>query len=250
MPDSWGSSGPAGPSVPPGSSGSAGPSGSAGSSGSAGRGWRSPRPLILAGVAVAALGSGAGVAFAATSGSPSPAASASAIAATPSPSSSSQPSPSQRRAGAGPWRGFARPGARPGFGRVRRFGPGGGLGLFGVLHGQFTVPKPGGGYRTVDIQRGQVTAVSASSITLKSADGFTTTYAVQAATIVDAQRGGISSVKVGNQATVLATVSAGTASAVRIADNTLLQAARGQFGSRGVEPGQSGQSGQAGGTTG
>ena len=51
-------------------------------------------------------------------------------------------------------------------------------------------------------------------------------------------------------ATVLATVSAGTASAVRIADNTLLQAARGQFGSRGVEPGQSGQSGQAGGTTG
>jgi len=198
-------------------------------------------------VAVAALGSGAGVALAATSGSSSPAASASAIAATPSPSSA-QPSPSQRQAGAGPWRGFARPGVRPGPGRTGRFGPGrfgpgGGLGLFGVLHGQLVVPKPGGGYRTVDIQRGQVTAVSATSITLKSADGFTATYAVQAATIVDAQRGGISSVKVGNQATVLATVSGGTASAVRIADNTLLKAARGQFGSRGVEPGQSGQAG-------
>jgi len=216
MPDALGMPDSLGPSAPAGPSGPAGPDG---------RGRRSRRPLILAGVAVAALGSGAGVAFAATSGPSSPAASASAIAATPSPSSS-QPSPSQRPAGAGPWRGFARPGGRPGFGRARHFGPGGGLGLFGVLHGQFVVPQAGGGYRTVDVQRGQVTAVSASSITLKSADGFTTTYAVQAATIVDAQRGGMSSVKVGNQATVLATVSGGTTSAARIADNTLLQAGR------------------------
>jgi len=81
------------------------------------------------------------------------------VAASPSP----PPSPSgQQPAGRQAWHRFGHPG--PGFG-PGRFGPVGGFGsvggLFGALHGQIVVPKAGGGYQTVDIQRGQVTAVSA-----------------------------------------------------------------------------------------
>jgi hypothetical protein len=168
----------------------------------------SRRPYVLAGVAVAALLGGAGAALAVTS-SGTPAATPSAVAATPVPS----PSPGQ-------------PGAHPGF---RRFGARFG-GLFGALHGQFVVAKPGGGYETVDVQNGQVTAVGNTSITLNSPDGFTMSYVVASSTLVDAQRDGIGSVKVGNQASVLATVSGGTATATSITDMTLLQQGHQGFG--------------------
>ena len=95
-------------------------------------------------------------------------------------------------------------------------------GLFGAVHGQFVVPKSGGGYQTVDTQRGSVTGVSATSITVKSADGFTKTYQVTSSTNVDAQRDGIGSVKTGNQVAVTATVSGTTSTAVSILDFTLL----------------------------
>ena len=178
------------------------------------RSW-SRRPYILAGVAVAALLGGAGAALAATN-SPTPTSSPSAAAATPAPT----PSPS---APPGP------PGqAGPGY---HRFGGGFGFGgLFGALHGQLVVAKPGGGYQTVDVQTGQVTAVSTTSITLKSADGFTKSYVVTSSTLVDAQRDGIGSVKVGNQATMLATVSGSTATATSINDLTLLQQGHAGFG--------------------
>jgi hypothetical protein len=174
------------------------------------------RPLILAGVAVVALVTGAGVAMAATSGSraaPAAPASSRQIAATPAPSSPPRP----------PWAGVHRPGVR--------FGLGGGL--FGAVHGQFVVPKSGGGYQTIDTQRGAVTAVSATSITIKSGDGFTKTYQVTSSTYVDAQRNGIGSVKTGHQAIVLATVSGGTATAARILDLALLPAFHGGPGGPG-----------------
>ena len=98
-------------------------------------------------------------------------------------------------------------------------------GLFGVVHGQVVVPKPGGGYQTVDIQQGTVTAVSATSITLKSADGYTKTYTVASSTLVNAQRSGIGSVKAGNKAVVSAVQRGATATASRISDLTLLQQA-------------------------
>jgi len=165
------------------------------------RSW-SRRPYILAGVAVAALLGGAGAALAATN-SPTP----------------------------------GRPG--PGY---RRFGGGFGFGgLFGALHGQLVVAKPGGGYQTVDVQTGQVTAVSTTSITLKSADGFTKSYVVTSSTLVDAQRDGIGSVKIGNQATMLATVSGSIATATSINDLTLLQQGHAGFGS-----GREGTSGGSG----
>ena len=169
------------------------------------------RPLILAGVAVAAVLAGAGVAMAATSGSPSSgtgAASPGGLAATPSPS--------------------ARP-AMPHAGR-----PGGGFfgfgGPFSAVHGQFVVPKSGGGYQTIDTQRGSVTAVSDTSITVKSADGFAKTYQVTSSTNVDAERNGIGSVKTGHQVVVTATDSGGTATAVSILDFSLLPSLHGGLG--------------------
>ena len=167
------------------------------------------RPLILAGVAVTALLAGAGVAMAATSGSPaSPAAAASAAGGTVA-----TPSPSARPA-------FPHQGRPGGF----RFGFGG---PFGAVHGQFVVPRSGGGYQTIDTQRGSVTAVSATSITVKSADGFSKTYQVVSSTNVNAQRDGIATVKTGHQVIVTATVSGSTDTAVSILDLNLLPAMHG-----------------------
>src|ERR1700733_2837996 len=110
-------------------------------------------PLMLAAVAITALAAGAGIAALATSGSPSLASSSGQLAATPSPSPSA---------------------SHPGYGahgpRHRFFGGGFGAGFGGVagaLHGEFVVPRSGGGYQTDDTQRGSVTAVSTSSITVK-----------------------------------------------------------------------------------
>jgi hypothetical protein len=178
----------------------------------------SRRPYVLAGVAVVALLGGAGAAVAATN-SPSSTPSPTAAVATPAPS----PQPSGP-----PGPGFRHYGAR--FGGL-------GFGLFGALHGQLVVAKPGGGYQTVDVQSGQVTAVSSTSITLKSADGFTKSYTVASSTLVDAQRDGIGSVKVGNQAAVVATISGSTVTAASINDLTLMQQGHAGFG---YGPGASG----------
>ena len=169
------------------------------------------RPLILAGVAVVALLGGAGVAMAATSGSP-----ASGTAASPAGGTVATPSPSARPA-------FPHQGRPGGFG----FGFGG---PFGAVHGQFVVPKSGGGYQTIDTQRGAVTAVSATSITVKSADGFVKTYQVVSSTNVDAQRDGISTVKTGHQVAVTATVGGSTDTASSILDFNLLPAMHGGSG--------------------
>jgi hypothetical protein len=169
------------------------------------------RPLVITAVVALVVGAGAGVAMAVTgSASPSPSASS-------PPSSSSAPTPPPGHA------------LRPGIGG-RVFGPGAGsFGAFGAVHGQFVVPKQGGGYQTIDTQRGQVTAVSNSAITIKSPDGFVQTYAVTSSTIVAAQRDGIGSIKVGDQAAVRATVSGSTATAVIIGDLSNLQGLRQWF---------------------
>jgi hypothetical protein len=178
---------------------------------------RSRRPYILVAVAVAALLGGAGAALVVTdTGKPVPA--HNAAAAGPAPTLPAAPSsPSSGGLGPDP--------AGLGFGGA----------LPGVLHGQFVERKSGGGYQVVDVQLGQVIAVSSASITLRSEDGFTRSYVVAAATVVDAGRGGISSVKVGDQVAVEATVSgsgaggsvvspgAGTATATRIDDLTVLR---------------------------
>jgi hypothetical protein len=184
--------------------------------------WRG-RPLLLTGTAVAAVTVGAGLALAATSGPsrfplPSAGLPGSLSAATSAPT----PLP-----------------ARPGCPRVVTPRRSGALcrrpGWPGVLHGTLVLPKPGGGTRTVEIQNGRVTAVSQSSITLKSDDGFTRTYAVTSSTIVAARRDGIGSVKAGDQAWVTATASGGTVTAVRIGDLSQLRSRPGDL------PGPAGQ---------
>ncbi len=78
-----------------------------------------------------------------------------------------------------------------------------------LLHGEFVTGSTtgtAGGYRTIDAQRGTVAAVSATSITLRSADGFTATYAVTSAAQVriDGEAATVSAVKVGGPAMVVA----------------------------------------------
>jgi len=174
--------------------------------------WQSSRRFaVMAGVVAVGVLAGAGVAVAATSSSGQAAHGASA---SPSPS----PSPSVRPhfPPGGPWR-MMPPGGGP-FG-----GPGALGGLLGAVHGTAVVPKPGGGYQTVAFQNGKVTAVSSTSITLRSADGYSRTYRVTSSTLVNAQRDGIGSVKAGNQVVITATVSGSTATATRIIDVSQLQ---------------------------
>ena len=166
-------------------------------------------------IAVGALAAALGVAVAATS-SPSP-----ALTPTASP-----PAPSVRPS----FRTLPPKGA---FGRIHGVlpfgpafaGPGPlGGGLFGAVHGTVVVPKSGGGYQTgVAFQNGKVTAVSSTSITLRSADGYSHTYQVTSSTMVNAQRDGIGSIKNGVEVMVDATVSGSTTTAVRIVDLSLLQ---------------------------
>jgi hypothetical protein len=153
---------------------------------------RSRRPYALTAVAVAALLGGAGAALVVTS-SPNPVPASNAVAPGPAPSSSSSPSPADI-----------------------------GNAIPGLLHGQFVVRKPGG-YQTLDVQSGQVTAVSGISITLRSTDGFTRSYVVAGTTIVEAGHGGIESVRVGDQVSVEATIGGSAATAARIDDLTLLR---------------------------
>ncbi|MCW2571030.1 MAG: hypothetical protein JWO88_1088 [Frankiales bacterium] len=158
----------------------------------------------------------AGIAAAATDPSPSPSGGATAQAA-PQP-----PPPGQR----GPGRGFGR-------------GPGGGhrggrgLGPGGALHGDFVLPNAGGGYRNVRMQHGVVTSVSTTSLTVKSDDGYTQTYVLTAATLVDAGRDGIATVKKGESVAVLGTVVGKTATANEVRDLTKIQTERKQFAPRG-----------------
>jgi hypothetical protein len=61
-------------------------------------------------------------------------------------------------------------------------GSGGGSGPAAVgstsLHGEFVVPDGPGGYTTVLTQTGTVTAISPTSITVRSEDGFSQTYVI------------------------------------------------------------------------
>jgi hypothetical protein len=187
--------------------------------GATGRSDRSRRIAVGVAVAVVAMLGGAAVAFAATNATASP--STPSAGSTTKPPSTSVPRKCPNSAPRCP--AFDRPFHRFALPPGAMFGLGFPAGAFGAIHGQMVLAKPGGGYQTLDIQRGKVTAVSAGSISVRSADGFTASYAVSGSTDVDAQRDGIGSVKAGNQVAVLATVSGSTATATSITDLTLLQ---------------------------
>ena len=97
--------------------------------------------------------------------------------------------------------------------------PGMGLGI--ALHGTFETAKPGGGYQTVAVQRGVVTAVSATSVTLKSDDSYSATYVIDANTRLGGDPKSATSTTpawlvVGAKVNVVATVSGSMNTAVRI----------------------------------
>jgi hypothetical protein len=186
--------------------------------GSSGGPRRRGRLLPVLGVVVVALALGGGLTYAAQHSAGTALTDASSSAQPGAPSAS--PSPPMPR-----WHGHF----GGGFGGFGGFGPGF-AGFGGAIHGQLTEPKSGGGYQTVDVQRGTVTAVSSTSITVKSADGYTATYAVTSSTEVNAQAAGIRTVKVGDSVDLVATVSNGAATAASIMDTTSIRASRGVFG--------------------
>jgi len=123
------------------------------------------------------------------------------------------------------------PPAKARLGRGHRGGPFGkhfgfgGLGHLGrgALHAEFTIRKPdGNGFQTVAVQTGEVTAVSPSSITVKSEDGFSRIYTVDENTVVSAGRDGISAVKTGDTVRIAGLVEGGQAKAAAIIDSTNL----------------------------
>ena len=89
-----------------------------------------------------------------------------------------------------------------------------------ALHGEVTLG--GKKHRVVDFQRGTVSAVSATSITVRSTDDFSATYVVDAKTVVRQakEKTAIADVKTGDKVRVVATKDGATLTATRIADRT------------------------------
>lgn len=85
-------------------------------------------------------------------------------------------------------------------------------------HGEFT--GAGKAHRTVDYQRGAVTAVAGGSITVRSADGFTQTYTVGPTTKVrrDRQASTAAAVVAGDRVFVVASKEPSGLQALRVRD--------------------------------
>jgi hypothetical protein len=120
--------------------------------------------------------------------------------------------------------GFGGPGGgRTGGFNGGQFGGGAQLDLLrDALHGDFTVAQ-NGGYVTERMQTGDVTALGATSITVKSKDDYTQTYAIDSSTEK------ASNLATGSTVTVLAKVSGNTATATSIPDGNQTQGGRGGF---------------------
>ncbi|HEV7149051.1 MAG TPA: hypothetical protein VGN48_18835 [Pedococcus sp.] len=88
-----------------------------------------------------------------------------------------------------------------------------GLGALGsVQHGEFTVAGANGQATVMTLQRGTVTAASGSSVTVRSTDGYTATYAVDSST-----RGNATKLANGDTVLVVATKSGSKAVLIRAA---------------------------------
>lgn len=98
--------------------------------------------------------------------------------------------------GGPPWGGDGRRGG--GFGNVL------GGDIADMLHGEVVLAKEGGGTQTVLVQKGAVTEVSGTSVTVKSSDGYTKSYAVDGDTKVRADSDEIGSVAKDEQVVVIA----------------------------------------------
>jgi hypothetical protein len=101
---------------------------------------------------------------------------------------------------------------------------GGGIGMMrDALHGDFTVSDGSGGYATDRLQTGTVTAVTSTSLTVKSDDGYTQTYVLGSSTTVNSTNDKLSDIAANDTVTVVATVSGDTATATAVSEGDLGQ---------------------------
>lgn len=150
--------------------------------------------IIIAGVSSAALAGGIGAGLAYADPTPTPSASPTA-SASPSASPTAQPDRQERKDRTGDQR----------------------RGLMAkALHGEATLA--GKKHRVVVFQRGPVDKISDNSLTVKSKDGFTASYAVTPDTKVRKQKTDMAfgDLKVGDRVRVVATKDGSTVTAVRI----------------------------------
>jgi hypothetical protein len=112
---------------------------------------------------------------------------------------------------------------------------GGTAALRGAIHGDFVVSDGNGGYLTERMQTGDVTAVSATSISLTSKDGYQQGYTIDSSTES-------SGPKTGDTVTVVAKVSGSIATATSITAGGQVQ----RGGGLGGPGGQGGQGGPGG----
>ena len=126
--------------------------------------------------------------------------------------------------GAAPWAGHR--GGPWGGPLGGRWGGGWGapLDVGGGLDGEVLLAKDGGGNEKLLIQRGTVNEVSATSITVKSDDGFTKSYAVNADTDVNGGRDKIDTVATDEKVVVTALQTGGSLTAQHVLDLTDLGA--------------------------
>lgn len=89
-----------------------------------------------------------------------------------------------------------------------------------ALHGEVVIAKDGGGTQTMLIQKGAVTEVNATSISVKSDDGFTKTYALNGKTRVNGGRDEIGSVGKDERVVVTAVQTGGSLTAQNLVDLT------------------------------
>jgi len=153
------------------------------------------KTMVAAGtLALALAGTGAGVAAAQTTPT------------APGPSTAANPAP------ASPAPGAKHTGTHTGMGKHRG-------GLRRVEHGEFTVHTKTGD-KVMDVQRGVVTAVNATSVTVKSTDGFSSTYTINPTTKVrkDKTTAAVSQIATNDRVQVMATKTGSTVIAQRIGD--------------------------------
>lgn len=175
------------------------------------RGPRSDRARI----ALAALGGGLAVVLIGAGAVAVSGMASADTGATPTPSTSGAPGASD-----GSQQHPVGPGHGPGpMGEM--FGGLGGLDALGqlgeALHGSAVVKDDDGSFVTYEAQRGQVTAVSASSISVKSEDGYEHTYVVNDTTTIN-RDGAISDISTGDEVLVVAKQDGSASIATRIID--------------------------------
>jgi hypothetical protein len=124
---------------------------------------------------------------------------------------------------------FGRPGLGPdGMARGLLGGLAGGGKL---LHGEATVEKPGGGTSVVRFQNGVISAISGSTMTVKSTDGFTATYTVNGTSriLLNGTDGTLSKLSKNDQVRVLAVQSGSSTVAKMVLDGVPARAMFGQL---------------------